>query len=82
MSILDEIKGSFSRGTALTRLIYINAAVFLLIKIIEVIGVLSASPALAPAVISYLSVPASLSALALKPWTVLTYMFDLAPGIH
>jgi len=82
MSILDEIKGSFSRGTALTRLIYINAAVFLLIKIIEVIGVLSASPALAPAVISYLSVPASLSALALKPWTVLTYMFTHQGFIH
>jgi len=82
MSIWDDIKGSFRRGTALTRLIYVNAAIFLIIKLIEVIGVLSASPALAPAVISYLSVPASLSGLAAKPWTVLTYMFTHQGFIH
>ena len=82
MSIWDEIKGSFRRGTVVTRLIYLNAAVFLFIKIIEVIGVLSASPELAPAVISYLSVPASISALALKPWTAITYMFTHQGFIH
>jgi membrane associated rhomboid family serine protease len=82
MSIWDEIKGSFKHGSALTRLIYINAGIFLLIKIIEVIGVLSASPALAPTVISFLSVPASIGALALKPWTPLTYMFTHQGFIH
>ena len=66
MSIWDEIKGSFKHGTALTRLMYINGAVFLIIKIVEVIGVLSSSPGLAPAVISNLAVPASTGALALK----------------
>lgn len=82
MSIWDEIKGSFRRGSALTRLIYVNAGIFLLIKIIEVIGVLSANPVLAPTVISYLSVPASIGALALKPWTPLSYMFTHQGFIH
>ena len=82
MSIWDEIKGSFKNGTALTRLMYINAAIFILIKIVEVIGVLAASPALAPTVISYLSVPASVGALASKPWTPLTYMFTHQGFIH
>jgi len=82
MSIWDEIKGSFRNGTALTRLMYINAAIFILIKIIEVIGVLAASPALATTVISYLSVPASVEALASKPWTPLTYMFTHQSFIH
>lgn len=82
MSIWDEIKASFRHGTALTRLMYINGAVFLLIKIIEVIGVLTASPGLAPAVISNLAVPASLNALALKPWTIITYMFTHQGFIH
>ncbi len=82
MSIWDEIKGSFKNGTALTRLMYINAAIFILIKIIEVIGVLAASPELAPTVISYLSVPASVGALASKPWTPLTYMFTHQGFIH
>ncbi|MCU0458353.1 MAG: rhomboid family intramembrane serine protease [Bacteroidales bacterium] len=82
MGIWDEIKGSFRHGTALTRLMYINGAVFLVIKIIEVIGVLTASPGLAPAVISNLAVPASLSVLAFKPWTIFTYMFTHQGFIH
>ncbi|MGE5349637.1 MAG: rhomboid family intramembrane serine protease [Actinomycetota bacterium] len=82
MGIWDEIKASFRHGTALTRLMYINGAVFLVIKIIEVIGVLTGSPGLAPAVISNLAVPASLSALTLKPWTVITYMFTHQGFIH
>ena len=63
MSIPDEIKSSFRHGTVLTRLMYVNGAVFLLIKLVEVIGVLSGSPGLATAVISNLAVPASISAL-------------------
>ncbi|MFZ2287196.1 MAG: rhomboid family intramembrane serine protease [Bacteroidales bacterium] len=82
MSIWDEIKNSFRHGTVLTRLLYLNTAVFILIKVIEVIGVLSASPALAPTVISYLSVPASAGALLSKPWTPLTYMFTHQGFIH
>ena len=82
MGIWDEIKASFRHGTALTRLMYINGAVFLAIKIIEVIGVLTASPGLAPAVISNLAVPASISTLALKPWTIITYMFTHQGFIH
>jgi membrane associated rhomboid family serine protease len=82
MSIWDEIKGSFKHGTVLTRLMYVNGAVFLLIKIIEVIGVLSASPVLATTVISNLAVPASVGALALKPWTPITYMFTHQGFIH
>ena len=82
MSILDEIKHSFKSGTALTRLLYLNAAIFILIKIIEVVGVLSASPALAPTVISFLAVPASLEALLSKPWTPMTYMFTHQGFIH
>ncbi len=82
MSIWDEIRGSFRHGTALTRLIYINATIFIIIKITEVIGVLSGSPALAPAVISFLSVPASPGALLSRPWTPLTYMFTHQGFIH
>ena len=36
MNFADEIKHSFKTGSALTKLIYINLAVFLIIKIIFV----------------------------------------------
>jgi membrane associated rhomboid family serine protease len=82
MSIWDEIKGSFRHGTSLTRLLYVNAIVFLIVKIIEVIGVLAAKPAMTPSVISFLAVPASIGALAEKPWTPVTYMFTHQGFIH
>ena len=82
MSIWDEIKGSFRHGTSLTRLVYVNAIVFLAIKLIEVIGVLAAKPDLTTLVVSFLAVPASVSALAGKPWTPLTYMFTHQGFIH
>ncbi len=82
MSIWGEIKNSFKSGTSLTRLLYLNAAIFIIIKIVEVIGVLSGNPALAPTVISFLAVPASIDALLSKPWTPLTYMFTHQGFIH
>jgi len=36
MNLWDEIKESFREGSALTRLIYINLGVFLLIRIVNV----------------------------------------------
>jgi membrane associated rhomboid family serine protease len=82
MGIWDEIKASFRHGTSLTRLIFINAGIFLIIKILEMISVLASSPELATTVISYLAVPASVGALATKPWTPVTYMFLHQGFIH
>lgn len=82
MGIWDEIKASFRHGTSLTRLIFINAGIFLIIKILEMISVLASSPELASTVISYLAVPASIGALAAKPWTPVTYMFLHQGFIH
>jgi membrane associated rhomboid family serine protease len=82
MGIWDEIKASFRHGTSLTRLIFINAGIFLIIKILEMISVLASSPELATTAISYLAVPASVGALATKPWTPFTYMFLHQGFIH
>ncbi len=84
MAILDEIKHSFRRGTILTKLIYINLAVFLVANVAYVLYALFNARAGSAGDlryyfmenwISYLMVPASLSKLILKPWTLFTYMF-------
>ena len=75
MGIWDDIKNTFSHGSNLTRLIYINAGVFILITISAVIGFLIKNPDISYKFISLLSVPSSFKALLLKPWTVITYMF-------
>jgi rhomboid family protein len=75
MGIWDDIKHTFRNGSSLTRLIYINIAVFILITLAAVFGFLLSNPILSDKVIDMLSVPASARALILRPWTIITYMF-------
>lgn len=75
MSIWEEIKTNFKHGTNLTKLLYINGAVFIIIKIIDVIATLSGNKELVGTILGFLSVPAFIPALAERFWTPLTYMF-------
>jgi membrane associated rhomboid family serine protease len=75
MGIWDEIKLTFRNGSNLTKLIYINIAVFVLLTIIAVIGFLLNDPVIPGKALDLFSVPASLNALMLRPWTLITYMF-------
>jgi membrane associated rhomboid family serine protease len=76
MGIWDDIKTTFRNGSNLTRLIFINIAVFVLITIISVMGFLLNNPILSDKAIDLFSVPASLNVLILRPWTLITYMFS------
>ena len=75
MGIWDDIKGTFRNGSNLTRLIYINIAVFIFITFLAVIGFLLKNEQITVKAIDILSVPSSLHALLLRPWTIITYMF-------
>jgi len=75
MGIWDEIKNSFRKGNNLTKLIYINIIVFLVISVTAIIGFLLNNPAVSGKTLDLLSVPSSLQSLLHKPWTFITYMF-------
>ncbi len=79
MEIFDEIKQTFKNGSALTRLIYINLGVFLLVKIVGVFFYFANQPY---TVVRWFSVPSSFSALLVRPWTLITYMFFHVGFIH
>ncbi|MFC2151870.1 rhomboid family intramembrane serine protease [Bacteroidota bacterium] len=74
MNIIDEIKKSFKSGNALIKLLYVNIAVFLAVKIIGVIFfLLSIDPTFS--LVSWFAVPADLHNLIFRPWTIFSYMF-------
>jgi membrane associated rhomboid family serine protease len=75
MGIWDDIKKTFRNGSNLTRLIYINIAVFILITIVAVIGFLLNNPEISEKALNLFSVPSSFKALLVRPWTIITYMF-------
>ena len=79
MDIFFDIKRTFKEGSVLTRLIYINLGVFLLLKILGVFFYLAGQPYL---LIDWLSLPSNTQALITRPWTPVTYMFLHAGFIH
>jgi membrane associated rhomboid family serine protease len=79
MDIVNEIKQTFKNGSVLTRLIYINIAVYLIVKILGIFFYLAGQPYF---LVEWLSVPSDVNALVLKPWTPVTYMFLHAGFIH
>ena len=81
MSISSEIKESFKQGSSLTKIIYINLAVFIIYNLIKAIFFLSGAP-LGDALFDYLAVPAQTSSLLLRPWTIFTYMFFHQEFLH
>ena len=79
MDIFSDIKRTFKEGSALTKLIYINLGVFLIVKIIGVVLYLSGNPNILP---DLLSVPSDISEILKRPWTPVTYMFLHTGFIH
>jgi membrane associated rhomboid family serine protease len=75
MGIWEDIRKTFRNGNNLTKLIYINIAVFILITITAVIGFLLNNQFISEKALNILAVPSSLKALMLRPWTLVSYMF-------
>ena len=71
--ILDEIKQSFKQGSSMTKLIYINLAVFILVNLIPSLSSLFVRPGIE--IDRWLALPADFGSLLTKPWTVVSYMF-------
>lgn len=78
MDIGKEIKNNFRSGTTLIKLIYINVAVFLMVFIT---GIFSSLTEINWAV-HILSVPADLTELIFRPWSLISYMFLHEDFLH
>ena len=78
--IFTNLKRSFQTGSILKKLIFINVAVFIVIRLLGVLLLvfnLQDFPLLL-----YLQLPASPTALLSRPWTLFTYMFTHFELLH
>ena len=73
MDILENIKQTFRQGNSLIKLIYVNAAIFILIKLTIILLLLFNISG--DFIVSYLAIPADLTQLLHRAWTPITYMF-------
>jgi membrane associated rhomboid family serine protease len=72
-SLFQDLKRNFAIGNMVTKLIYIQVFIFILFALIKAFtptGSLFYSN-----IVSFLGIPASLSAFIFKPWTLFTYFF-------
>jgi membrane associated rhomboid family serine protease len=76
MSIVGDIKSFFKNGDGLSRLIFVNVAVFVVLLIISVVAQFNGrSIHLEEYPNIYLSSTSNLELLARRPWTIITHMF-------
>ena len=78
-SIFTDIKNRFDAGSVLTKFIFINVGVFIIIRLLYVIMALFLKE---PFILEYIEMPSSITMLAYRPWTVITYMFVHFDFLH
>lgn len=78
--IINDLKNSYKQGNLLSRLIYINLIVFLLITIFKLFFILFNLST--DQIIDLLALPAESKKLLSRPWTFITYMFVHGDLIH
>jgi len=72
---VEDIKNQYKDGSALIKLIMINIAVFLGVHLLGLLWFFITGSKGSTAVVHWLALPAELSSILFKPWTLITYMF-------
>lgn len=79
-SIFTNLKRTFQSGNILSKLIYINVGLFVLIRLASVLFMLFNVQGVP--FLQYLQLPASPELLLYRPWTLFTYMFTHFDFLH
>jgi len=72
-SFWDKLTAYYRQGTVVIQLIFINAGVFLLIRLL--VGILGLFGVAAKGWLDWIQMPAEVAVFLTRPWTALTYMF-------
>ena len=78
--IIDTLKQKYKSGNVITRLMFINTLVFVILKVIVVIFTLFNIRTLDP--VTFLGVPSHIPILLRRIWTIFTYMFVHEGFLH
>lgn len=78
--IFINLKRNFRQGSILSKLIYINVGLFVVIRLISVVCILFNLGD--GYFLNYLQLPSSPELLLYRPWTVITYMFTHFDFLH
>jgi membrane associated rhomboid family serine protease len=71
----DDIKNQYKNGSVLIKLIFVNVAVFLGLHLFGLLAWFFRVSNGSRLVVEWLALPADVSQLLFKPWTIISYMF-------
>ena len=80
MGIIEEIKNRYRSGSLLLKLIFINAGIFLAVKLSVFVLMLAGIDA--SVVMDMVELPSAWAAVTMRPWTLVTYMFMHGDLMH
>lgn len=80
MSIVDDLKIRYKGSSLLMRFIYINIAVFVMLRLVGFISFLVTGSS--NSLVRWVELPSSFHAFLLRPWTLITYMFSHYDVMH
>ncbi|MGN0048057.1 MAG: rhomboid family intramembrane serine protease [Bacteroides sp.] len=79
-TIITDLREKFRRGSLCLQLVYINAALFIAVSLVQIALLLfNCSPA---GLLEWVELPASFTRFAVQPWSLFTYMFMHAGLLH
>lgn len=73
-NVLDDLKLAYKSGNIVTRLLFVNVGVFLVLTVIRIFGFFYQTNLLG-AVLPWISGSSAFERMLYRPWTLITYMF-------
>lgn len=80
-TIIDTLKNKYHTGSMPVKLIFINTAIFLLLRICAIICTFSGNNT-DTVILKWIEMPSSPAVFLTRPWTVITYMFSQYDVLH
>lgn len=79
---IGRLTARFRRSNMTVKIIAVNVAVFVALRIVAIIGVFSGNPGLINSVLDFVQLPSSFPLLLTRPWTLVSYMFAQYDLLH
>lgn len=79
MGFIDDIKRSYTQGSMLLKLIFINIGVFVVLHVLALGSLLMNA---GDGILKWVELPSDLGMLLHRPWTLITYMFAHYGFLH
>jgi len=82
MGIIDRMRRGYASATMLMKIIWVNIAVFVLLRVTAIVCMFAGETDFINEVMRWVQLPSDLPTLATRPWTVVTYMFSQYDVLH